>query len=287
MTSRSSKNRNAIEILLLAVVMLLGYAFFIKVTGWRAEHSESNLQSNLIRISRYLHAPKVERVILGSSISGRLLEDYFNDEGVSISNLGLDGSRPLYGFEVLRKRQDLPQRLLVEVNLLFQPRGANDTALDEAVESPTFRLGAMLPSVKAENRPSSLLYTLLKGRQDAAGATSEATLSAQGDDGEVPLPPTYEEVSSQLNRLRNEGVKVTLLLIPTGKLDRYSREGKRLAKELGLPMLTLREMLPDNGKSLRYSDGKHLTADSAREVVRALADVLKQDRSNEPGSPRL
>src|ERR1035437_3685683 len=94
-------SKQARSILMLAVGILAAYVILIRAGGIRAELAESNLQANLIRISRYEHERPAEFVIAGSSIAGRLLPTYFQELGMDVQNLGLDGSSTLFAFEVI------------------------------------------------------------------------------------------------------------------------------------------------------------------------------------------
>jgi transcription-repair coupling factor (superfamily II helicase) len=72
-----------------AVLLAAGWWVFVGWSGWRADLAESNLQANLIRITRYLRAESPDVVLVGSSIGGRLVPEYFELEGREFHNLGL------------------------------------------------------------------------------------------------------------------------------------------------------------------------------------------------------
>jgi len=80
----------------------------------------------LITLSRYLREPVPDIVLLGSSITFRLKEEYFVTRG--LRNLALAGGSPVTGLEIVANQPRLPQYILVEVNVLSRP---TDTALVE------------------------------------------------------------------------------------------------------------------------------------------------------------
>jgi hypothetical protein len=151
MTSHKSRYKNALEIVVVAILLLAGYAIFQRLTGTSAVLLESNLQSNLARASRYLNASKVDTVLVGSSMTGRLLPSYFKGEGMNISNLGLDGCHAPFGLEIILMRKDLPQRVLIETASLDHDPNANEKTVREASRSG----GWLKPSVlKIDRYPS-------------------------------------------------------------------------------------------------------------------------------------
>jgi len=285
MNSHSSKNRNALEILLLAVLLLAGYALFQRVTGSQAALLESNLQSNLARISRYLHAPKVDTVLVGSSVAGRLLPDYFKEQGLEITNLGLDGCRTLYGLEVVQQRKDLPRLVLVDTSALFMDPNGNEVTLREAVASPTFQLGGSFPPFRPENRPISLLYWWMKKISDRKGGARTHGAWVDGKpNGEQLLKqgePTVEDdndrmIKAALDGLKARGVDVRLVEIPRAEGWGHPRGGKlrKISQETGVPLLEPGVEIAKTTEMLHFTDGLHLDVPSAKLVTRKISEEV-------------
>ena len=80
----------------------------------------------LITLSRYLREPVPDIVLVGSSITFRLREEYFATPG--LRNLALAGGSPITGLEIIANQPRLPGLILVEANVLTRPA---DTALVE------------------------------------------------------------------------------------------------------------------------------------------------------------
>jgi hypothetical protein len=80
----------------------------------------------LITLSRYLREPVPDIVLVGSSITFRLKEEYFATLG--LRNLALAGGSPVTGLEIVANQPQLPRFILVEVNVLAR---STDTALVE------------------------------------------------------------------------------------------------------------------------------------------------------------
>ena len=80
----------------------------------------------LITLSRYLREPVPGTVLVGSSITFRLKEEYFATPG--LRNLALAGGSPVTGLEIVANQPQLPGLILVEANVLSR---ATDIALVE------------------------------------------------------------------------------------------------------------------------------------------------------------
>jgi len=285
MTSNSSKNRNAIEILFLAILLLAGYALFQRVTGSSAVLLESNLQSNLARISRYLHTPKVDTVLVGSSVAGRLLPDYFRNEGVEVTNLGLDGSRTLYGLEIVQQRKDLPRLVLVDTSALFMEANANEATLRAAAASPTFLMGEGFSPFRPENRPLSLLYWWMKKLSDRGGGSqTHCAWIADKPKNEVVVKEGEEAkedandhaIKELLMVLRSKGVDIRLVEIPRAEGWGHPRGGKlrKISEETGVPLLEPGVEIAKTTDTLHFTDGLHLDVPSAKAVSKQICVEL-------------
>ena len=73
----------------------------------------------LITLNRYAKEPIPEIVIVGSSLSFRLKEEYFSR--ARLRNLALSGGSPVTGLLIVANQPSLPKVVLVEVNILSRP----------------------------------------------------------------------------------------------------------------------------------------------------------------------
>jgi hypothetical protein len=78
----------------------------------------------LVTLNRYVREPAPDVIIVGSSLSFRLKEEYFQTP--RLRNLALAGGSPVTGLELVASRPHPPKLLLVEANVLSRP---TDTAL--------------------------------------------------------------------------------------------------------------------------------------------------------------
>ncbi|MSU33915.1 MAG: hypothetical protein EXS36_02170 [Pedosphaera sp.] len=289
--------RQPLHILLCAALLLGAWSLFLRRLPIRAQLAESNYQANVIRLQDFLFQPVRPAVFVGSSITGRLLAGYFSATLLEGSaNLGLDGSGPRLGIELLVLQKSTPPPwLFVEANLLGIPPGSNDAQLLEATHGLTFSLARRISLFRAETRPSSLLYSWLKQRRNDAHDNRIPPLTSSPPAAllSAPLPITWDRSSPEeralhrngirqgLLELRRRGTQVVLLRFPHADVpeDPAARDanfGDELARELQLPQWELGPELRASGISPTFSDGTHLTPGAARSVARLIAGKTAQ-----------
>jgi hypothetical protein len=276
----SNYHRFPWRIFALAGLLSLAWLALSVWGGWRADLAESNLQANLIRITRYLQADSPDIVLLGSSISGRLLPEYFNFEGREVLNLGLDGSGPLFAFEILSQQARRPNLVLLEADSLFRPLSGNDSILREAMGSTTAKLSEHLALFRPEVRPFTVAYARLKSWRDglAQGRQRPPHHAAGPVEG---LPSNYDSVKNKVAALKAQGSRIFLVNMPAGEGWAMPLAGpaKLLAEELQLEVLEPGvEIHQMEGDVLRFTDGLHLDGPSAAKVSRILASRLDAPR---------
>jgi hypothetical protein len=88
--------------------------------------STTTRDGTLITFNRYVEESVPDVVLVGSSITFRLKEDYFATP--RLRNLAIAGGSPVTGLEIVANQQQLPRIVLVEANVLSR---STDTALVE------------------------------------------------------------------------------------------------------------------------------------------------------------
>lgn len=220
-------------------------------------------------------------MLAGSSVSGRLLPRYFREHEIKLANLGLDGSGTAFALDVIGRRADPPRMVLLETYSLFAAPTPNDEVLRQAIEDPSFRFSRFITPMRAESRPSSFLYSIMKRRSDRAASLRSATavtpsttplVSAADDD--VALPDNFSSSRDRLRSFQSPGCSLFLLRLPTGQnpSPRPRDAADLLSEETGIPLIdaTAAGIVPS------YTDGLHLTSKAAAEVSAFIATRLKQ-----------
>jgi|SRR5579859_5102677 len=283
--------RDSLQILGFMLLIAIGYDVLLKLTGWKAEFSETNFTANMARAHDYLDGPHQPVEILGSSMSTKLLPEYFLKSGSVVGNLGLDGCKVLTGLQLLLQRKDLPEVVLLEENMILQQPTANDREVLDAVNGFSFWLATKIPILQPQSRPSSILYSVLKRRHDlkiaaiAPAPHPEVVPTAIGVPPVVNTPTngmaTMGQVENLIRELQRRGVKVAIFHIPEGTIiTRASENGLAgvdgLIQSLGLPHIDLGEEMTRQNLPIQYTDGQHLVSASAQSATDILANWLRQ-----------
>lgn len=272
-----NRARQALWILLLA---LSGMAVWSLLHPWlpKAGLAETNFQANLIRLQSWALEPARTNVILGSSIGGRLLPgDFAGTPLSSMASLALDGSGPELGVRLALVRSNPPTRVFVEVHRLGKPWMANDDTLLAALREPGFALADKVPGFRADTRPTTLLYSWLKGVQKPARRAPLAGRPS-ADPRPSPTGSGWEAgFAAQAAELQRRGSEVILLRLPVGRENpanpEAQNEADQLAHRLGLRLIDLNRAARRRGLELSYTDGLHLAPGSARQLCALLAEL--------------
>ncbi|MBR1363439.1 hypothetical protein [Bradyrhizobium ottawaense] len=100
-------------------------------TGMHAPATTAR-DGSLVALNRYISEPASEVILLGSSLTARIREDYF--ASVNVRNLAIGGGSPLTGLRILLNRKQLPKTILIETNLMSKEA---DEKLVERYSNPS------------------------------------------------------------------------------------------------------------------------------------------------------
>ena len=260
------------QILIFSTGLLLTFEIVLRVTGWQAEFAESNMQANLIRIAKYEFHPVPKNLILGSSLSGRLLPEYFSPTNQPLGNMALDGAGVPMGLELVVARREKPERIFLEANTIMFRSLVNEETLREALDNPVFELGRYFFSIRPGSRPSALLYSWLKRIREKKGVGATGQLPSCGPG---PSAHGFSKEWDLLRQMQKNGVQIFLVLVPSGTGELDPVDGwQTMATELGAKWIRPRNHLPAKGQDLRYTDGLHLDRVSAQKVCWAIEKEL-------------
>jgi hypothetical protein len=288
-----TRNRQVLHILWLALLLTAGFALVARMVSGRAELAETNSQANEIRLQHFLFDKPPQAVLVGSSLFGRLLPSCFDDTPLApVASLGLDGSAPVFGLDLVLKRP--PPLVFVEVNTLLLPPNSNEEVLLDTMRGLRFRAARFLPVLRADYRPSSVLYSWLKSRRtqtreftprpdDTAAATNAPAEVSLAPFDAAGAPEAKEKLRRQIQTLRDRGCRVILVRMPASHRFTPANNpsfafGDELAREFNLPLYDLDDECARRGFPVKYTDGVHLSAQSAREAAQVLAELVAGNR---------
>lgn len=268
------------RILLLTAVLCV---LWMGLSSWlpRPELAETNYVANRLRIERFLLESAPSNVVVGTSISGRLQPSFFSGTSLaSMANLGLDGANPDTGLTLVLQQERPPERVFLEVHRLVMPPGANDTQLLNLTRGPGLELSRWAALTRAMSRPSTVFYGWLKGKQSGGGtsATPGTQSVRPGVAPVAPDPQWAQRIREKVQQVQSRGTKVYLLRLPVGRENPMDPGAKSFADEasteLGLPLLDLYRLSQAEGVEIRYTDGLHLTPQSAVWLAGRLAQSV-------------
>ena len=277
-----------------------GAAIVLTVCGFATVRFGSGLQmpatttrdGTLITLSRYLREPVPDVVLVGSSITFRLKEEYFATRG--LRNLALAGGCPVTGLEIVANQPRLPGLILVEANVLSRPADAALVERYSRGDTEPFFFRPVRAAVAAyeQRRHAPLTYEQVASdlRTMVAQPPSDfdnriyADRALQQFNADDPVDATRSNTKriEQLIRIvEQRGARVLLFELP------YSEpiEGSRFAT-------TTREIVhaafPDSNRwlpvevsrsELRWADGVHLDERSAVIATQAMERALAAART--------
>jgi hypothetical protein len=254
--------------------------------------STTTRDGTLIMLNRYVREPIPRVVLVGSSLSFRLKEEYFST--AQIRNLALAGGSPVTGLEIVANQPRLPRLILVETNILSRPA---DPALVESYArggnpEPMFFRPIRATVAAYENwRHAPLTHVDVSAALDRLLEAPPSNFDNQiyldravqqwnVDDPTKVLPVNLARLQQLIEAVERRGTKVLLYELPfAGPLE--GSQAARISHEL------VHDAFPDPGRwiriefardELRWADGAHLDERSAvilaRSIDRALPAII-------------
>lgn len=269
----------------------------------RCDLAEINFQANLIRLQAWKLDPHPGVVLVGSSLTGRLNPSYFSESPVEprsnssesradaihsspsrtstslkVANLALDGSGPEAGLRLLLQNptpDGLPLAVLIEGHRLSKNWSANDELLLTAMASPSMALSGFIPGLRADTRPTSLLYNFV--RRLSTGEGAPATPDTNAAIGEIPEPGWENRLKALIDRLRSQNVRVLIYRLPAGRENLPTTNApdpiEEIARRWNVPYVNVARECERRDLHPTYSDGLHLAPRSARMVTGVLTEL--------------
>jgi len=274
------------RVLVLVIAMLIFYWYIVATFNLNAVLAETNANSGLIRLQRLRDADAPVSAIAGSSMIARLNENVIFDAMNSKPiNMGIDGGNSLYATHKIVDSGNIVKILVIEANTIMQKPSENMNSLEYAEGALDYKLSKYVPLLKRKYRPVSLLYNALKLYKDNRnpevvinrGAMDAIqmeffTFQIEFDNDELEILNQWVDL---IKKLQAGKTQLLLVMLPDGSPERINeyRFGKKLAAKCNLPFLDLKQQLSD--LPLVYSDGRHLTYQSANIVSYAIRSAIE------------
>jgi hypothetical protein len=246
----------------------------------------------LITLSRYLREPVPDVVLVGSSITFRLKEEYFATAG--LRNLALAGGSPVTGLEIVANQPRLPGIVLIEANVLSRP---TDTALVERYSRGDAEPFFFRPVRAAVAAYEQRLHVPLTHEQVKLDLRRLVGQPPSDFDSQVYVDRALQQFNAedptdvaQFNAKRIEelvrvveqrGARVFLFELPYAEPLERSRYAATSREIIHAAFPGSNRWLPIevNRTELRWADGVHLDERSAVIVTQALERALALARA--------
>jgi hypothetical protein len=257
--------------------------------------STTTRDGTLITLNRYVREPIPDVVLVGSSLTFRLKEEYFTTP--RLRNLALAGGSPVTGLEIVANQPNLPEIILIETNVLS--RSTDDALVTKYSRAdhvqPLFFRPIRTAVAAYENRlhaplnhaqVSSSLHRLLErppSELDNRIYVDRALAQWNAEDPTVAVEANVKRIKQLIPEIERKGSRVLLLELPCSAQLEGSRSAK-VTREI------VHAAFPGSGQwlhieyargELRWADGVHLDERSAVIVVQSIDKSLSSSR----GSP--
>jgi hypothetical protein len=276
-----------------AVMLLLACGLATAWYGNRPQMPSTTTRDGaLITLNRYTKEPIPDVVLVGSSLTFRLKEEYFATP--RLRNLALAGGSPITGLEIVANQPRLPRLILVEANIFSRP---TDAALVEkysrggSAEALFFRPVRMavaayedwLHAPLTHAQVSLALNRLIEQPPsdfDNRVYADRALQQSNEEDPTVAARANVTRLQQLIGAIERRGARVLLYELPYSEQLEASRSAK-ITREI------VHAEFPDPAKwlridftrsELRWADGVHLDERSAvivaQSINRALSSIL-------------
>jgi Cytokinin dehydrogenase 1, FAD and cytokinin binding len=242
--------------------------------------------NTLFALNRYISEPTPDVVLLGSSLTARIKEEYFVT--LRVGNLGLPGGSPLTGLRiVLLNPQSLPKTILVETNLLanaadetlvekfstrghdffFRPVRMAHAAYENWRHAPVNRVHSTADADRILKEPPQAYNNQVY---------FERAVKGYGQDASALLQKNVDQLAELTSIARGLGARVLLFELPyADQLDqtRLAQDTRRIALgRFSDPHEWLHLTIANS--ELRWPDGAHLDERSAILAARAIEQAI-------------
>jgi hypothetical protein len=256
--------------------------------------STTTRDGTLITLNRYVREPIPDVVLVGSSLTFRLKEEYFTTP--RLRNLALAGGSPVTGLEIVANQPHLPKIILIETNVLS--RSTDDALVAKYSRAdqvqPLFFRPIRTAVAAYENRlhapldhaqvSSSLHHLLERPASDLDNRiyVDRALEQWNAADPTVAVQANVRRIRQLVPDIERKGSRVLLFELPCSAQLQGSRSAK-VTHEI------VHTAFPDRGQwlhieyargELRWADGVHLDERSAVIVAQSIDKALSSSRES-------
>jgi hypothetical protein len=271
-----------------AAIALIACGFATKRFGTGLQMPATTTRDGtLMTLSRYLREPVPDIVLVGSSMTFRLKEEYF--AAPKLRNLALAGGSPVTGLEIVANQPALPGIILVEANVLSRP---TDAALVERysrgdTEPFFFRPVRAVVAAYEQRLHAPLTYQqvapdlrrLVEQPPREFDNRTYVDRALRESNAENPTDAARfnaKRIGELIRTVEQRGARVFLFELPYAEPIEGSRSPAIMREIIHAAFPDAKRWLPIevNRSELRWTDGVHLDERSAVIVTQAMERAL-------------
>jgi hypothetical protein len=276
------------KIFLYTALLLIAYSVVLRLLPSDIDTDQSQWGTNVIKARDYILSEEdFENVIVGTSLSTRLVTDSLGDDFV---NLSFSGSTIWDGIELIEAREQKPKRVFIESTFVFKKTDGSLT--DYVSKGFSSKLKSTLPVFREKNQPVGVIKGLVTKALKSGGPL------ASYDSVAVEINPEILEIQSDyfveeytdenyewiftkkliwpLERLLDQGIEVVFYEMPLHPSFCESQVIKdirwhidELTKREGVSFLKV-----DDYEAYQTNDGIHLVSHSGLKFTQKLKSHL-------------
>lgn len=237
-------------------------------------------QENQIRAQRYLYESTTDTVIVGTSLSARLLLDSLK----SLSSCAFSACVVEDGLRLILSKELLPHYVLIETNYIL--RSSNEELVKVNTQGPLPFLRKYIPIIREQNSPISMFGScFMQGALAPADTVDMERLQDNIrnrilDDNthfltEYQLKKQMNVIRSLVSKLEDRGTKIVFYEMPLNDRLRHIRSNEQTRQAVIRMFPKDRYVyLPNDTSTYLTNDGEHLDSEGQRRYSHFLKKTL-------------
>ncbi len=238
----------------------------------------SNFFTSVSRLQKSLKVEDAEYAVTGSSLVGRF------PAREKMLNLGIDGSTSVKSLQALETGEfKIPKTIIIEANLIMGWQTIEGDPLFDYLKGVHFKAGQHCRLLAAESRPSDVVYSFLRKKQDSHGKLEAKLKKVEIEnpkfiDSKLAETTEYKNIVELILRAKKNQTRIIIVWIPNGigsqgRIERIQNYAKSIAASVGCEYIDM--MFLDRDDTVTYTDGVHLTKESAEFVLDTLLKTIE------------
>lgn len=225
-------------------------------------------QDNAIKAQQFMYAPNADTVMVGSSLSGRIIRDSIP----FVKSISFGGCAVEDGLRIIHSKNYAPKYILVETNIIF--REGNPDLVLGTTEGIIPKLRSFIPSLREQYEPICVFASLMTRSIDITPQMVNINLLNKSinrmKEGDEPLQQEkiqerLHEIKRLINAIESGGTQFIFFEMPVNEqlshLKLYDQTRAVLQKEFPKDKYCY---LPSDTAKYLTTDGIHLDFDGAQ-----------------------